>query len=90
MEGEKRDISPKTAAAIALVFALIGVGLCVLGSYALIQAWTWGFPLVLLMFLGLAAFVVAWIIMLFYLFVCVMELRGLKPDDVFKDTTDST
>jgi len=80
---EKKDISPKTVAAIGLVFTIIGLGLAGLGSYALVQAWVWTFPLVLLMFLGAIAFLVVWVIMFFYLFVCICELRGLTPDDVF-------
>lgn len=82
MAEEKKDISPRAAVIAGLVFTLIGIGLAILGSYALIQAWVWNFPLILLMFLGAVAFFVVWVIMLFYLFVCIAELKGIKPEDI--------
>jgi uncharacterized protein (DUF983 family) len=87
MTDGKKDISPRTAAKIGLIFTLIGIGLCIVGPYALIQAWTWELPLVVLMVIGAIAFLVAWVIILFYLFVCVMELRGLTPDGIFPQET---
>lgn len=80
MEDRGKDISPKTAAMVALVLTLIGMGLAILGTYALIQAWVWSFPLVLVMLLGAVAFLISWVILPLYLFACIAELRGINPD----------
>lgn len=79
MTEQKQDISPRAAALAGLIFTLIGIGLCALGLYALIQDWVWKFPLVLLMFLGVIALFAVCTVMFFYFFVCIADLRSIKP-----------
>ena len=79
---EKRDgLSRRQWGVIGLVVDLAAMAVATIGSWALIQAWVWKFPLVLLLFLGAVAFFIAWVLVIFFLYACIQEIRGVEPDE---------
>ena len=59
----------------ALVFSLVGLVFAYIGTNALIQAWVWTFPLILLMILGAIGLFIAWLCMIAFTIVSISAIK---------------
>lgn len=69
----------------ALALASFGLTILCVGTWALLQDWSWSFPLVMLLVLAVVATLVAYALLIFFFYVSVQEIRGVDPPGVASD-----
>ena len=73
MTEQAKDLSERATGIIGIIFSLIGIFVGGLGMWAVIQAWTWELPNVILMLLAIPLLLTA----VFYLVVSLsMIIKG--------------
>ena len=77
MTEQAKDLSERATGIIGMIFSLIGIFVAGLGLWAVIQAWTWELPNVILMLLAIPLLLTAMGIVVFYLVVSLsMIIKG--------------